>query len=265
MPPADNLEIRDPRAMRALAHPARLAILELLYEKGTANATEAARELGGSPQAASYHLRALAKWGLIGSAESSDGRETRWELTARSISFESGDDSPQFRSAARALGRRVLERDQRAIDAYLATEKDEPREWREAATFEQRHRLRHAGGASRVRGRGAQGLAQVRAAGRDRAPGREPPHPRRLSRDPARRPQAEEEEELMADPRIEQYARVMVEDCVDVQPGWQVVVAGGSWPPAARGGSATGRPARRLRASAGRLRREPRRGERVGS
>ncbi len=31
----------------------------------------------------------------------------------------------------------------------------------------------------------------------------------------------------MADPRIEQYARVMVEDCIDVQPGWQVVVAGG--------------------------------------
>jgi aminopeptidase len=31
----------------------------------------------------------------------------------------------------------------------------------------------------------------------------------------------------MADPRIEQYARIMVETCVDVQPGWQVVVAGG--------------------------------------
>jgi DNA-binding transcriptional ArsR family regulator len=134
MPPADNLEIRDPRAMRALAHPARLAILELLYEKGTANATEAARELGGSPQAASYHLRALAKWGLVGRAESSDGRETRWELTARSISFESGDDSPQFRSAARALERRVLERDQRAVEAWLAAQQDEPPEWRQAAT-----------------------------------------------------------------------------------------------------------------------------------
>jgi aminopeptidase len=29
----------------------------------------------------------------------------------------------------------------------------------------------------------------------------------------------------MADPRIEQYARLLVETCVDVQPGWQVVVA----------------------------------------
>jgi aminopeptidase len=31
----------------------------------------------------------------------------------------------------------------------------------------------------------------------------------------------------MTDPRIEQYARIMVETCVDVQPGWQVVVGGG--------------------------------------
>jgi aminopeptidase len=32
----------------------------------------------------------------------------------------------------------------------------------------------------------------------------------------------------MRDPRIEEYARIMVETCIDVQPGWQVVVAGGA-------------------------------------
>jgi len=135
MPPADELEIRDPRAMRALAHPARLSILELLHANGTANATEAAREIGGSPQAASYHLRALAKWGLVKPVESPDGRETRWELAARSLRMETGDDSPQFQSAARMLGRRVLERDAKAVDAWLAAEPDESREWRDAATF----------------------------------------------------------------------------------------------------------------------------------
>jgi aminopeptidase len=30
------------------------------------------------------------------------------------------------------------------------------------------------------------------------------------------------------DPRVEEYARVLVEQCVDVQPGWQVLVAGGA-------------------------------------
>src|SRR5438309_1664138 len=30
----------------------------------------------------------------------------------------------------------------------------------------------------------------------------------------------------MSDPRIEQYAKLLVERCVDVQPGWEVVVVG---------------------------------------
>ena len=29
----------------------------------------------------------------------------------------------------------------------------------------------------------------------------------------------------MRDPRDEQYARLLVEECIDVQPGWQVLVA----------------------------------------
>ena len=31
----------------------------------------------------------------------------------------------------------------------------------------------------------------------------------------------------MTDPRVEQYAKLLVEQCLDVQPGWQVVVSGG--------------------------------------
>jgi aminopeptidase len=32
----------------------------------------------------------------------------------------------------------------------------------------------------------------------------------------------------VADPRIEEYARILVEKCIDVQPGWQVLVGGGA-------------------------------------
>jgi DNA-binding transcriptional ArsR family regulator len=132
----DTFEITEPRAMRALAHPARLAILELLQVDGTANATECAREIGGSPQAASYHLRALAKWGLIRRVDSPDGRETRWALVARSLSFVThGDDSPAFRDAVRLLGRRVLDRDERHVAEFLAAEHEFDREWRASATF----------------------------------------------------------------------------------------------------------------------------------
>jgi DNA-binding transcriptional ArsR family regulator len=133
--PADKLELTDPRAMRALAHPARLAILELLHAQGTANATECAHEVGGSPQAASYHLRALAKWGLVRPAESADGRETRWALAAQKIEFANYEDSPAAHAAARAIGRRVLEHDEKLIQGYIGAEPDEPKEWRDAATL----------------------------------------------------------------------------------------------------------------------------------
>ena len=57
---ASRMRISDPQIMRALAHPARLAVLDQLADGGTATATECARTAGLSPSAMSYHLRALA-------------------------------------------------------------------------------------------------------------------------------------------------------------------------------------------------------------
>jgi DNA-binding transcriptional ArsR family regulator len=121
--------------MRALAHPVRLAILELLHEQGTGTATECAAEVGESPQACSYHLRSLARWGLITKVESEDGRETRWQLAARSITFASGPDSPAADAAAAALKATVLDRDRRLVDEFLAREHELSNEWRDAASF----------------------------------------------------------------------------------------------------------------------------------
>lgn len=132
----DVLELTDPRAMRALAHPVRLAILETLHTQATANATECSRAVGESPQACSYHLRSLAKWGIVRTVESSDGRETRWELASRGIRFASGTEaSPGFEAAAAALKAIVLERDDRILAQFLAREHELPGEWRDAAGF----------------------------------------------------------------------------------------------------------------------------------
>jgi predicted ArsR family transcriptional regulator len=121
--------------MRALAHPVRLSILELLHEHGTGTATECAAEVGESPQACSYHLRTLARWGLIKQAHSDDGRETRWQLAARGITFAGAPDSPAADAAAAALKATVLDRDRRLVDEFLAREHELPQEWRDAASF----------------------------------------------------------------------------------------------------------------------------------
>jgi DNA-binding transcriptional ArsR family regulator len=121
--------------MRALAHPVRLAILELLHEHGTGTATECAAEVGESPQACSYHLRTLARWGLITKVESEDGRETRWQLAARAITFSGGPSSPAADAAAAMLKATVLDRDRRLVEEFLAREHELSPEWQDAATF----------------------------------------------------------------------------------------------------------------------------------
>ena len=63
------VRLRDARAIRALAHPARLAVMDALTGRATITATEAAEVAGLSPSAMSYHLRALAKWGIVREAE----------------------------------------------------------------------------------------------------------------------------------------------------------------------------------------------------
>src|ERR671935_277511 len=74
----DSLTLTDPRAMRALAHPTRLALLDHLHAVEQATATECAAVVGESPSALSYHLRALAKWGFVEEGEGGVGRERPW-------------------------------------------------------------------------------------------------------------------------------------------------------------------------------------------
>jgi DNA-binding transcriptional ArsR family regulator len=129
----DVLELNDPKAMRALAHPVRLAILDVLDAQGTTNATECARRVGESPQACSYHLRALAKWGIVRTVDSADGRETRWQLAARNIKFGAkGKGTPGYGAATAALQTTVLARDERTLSEFFARQGELPEEWRHA-------------------------------------------------------------------------------------------------------------------------------------
>jgi DNA-binding transcriptional ArsR family regulator len=87
----EPVRLSDPRAIRALAHPARLAVIDALARGQSLTATEAAEVAGLSPSAMSYHLRALAKWGIVRAAdagESSDGRERRWVRAGSGLRFD---------------------------------------------------------------------------------------------------------------------------------------------------------------------------------
>ncbi|MEU7090643.1 helix-turn-helix domain-containing protein [Streptomyces viridifaciens] len=105
-----DIEITDPKAMRALAHPVRLAILERLQRHGPATATQLSPDVGATPSVTSWHLRHLAGFGLVQDAEAAaDRRERRWEAVARGFRFGMpADEAGQ--SAARMLSREMFAR-----------------------------------------------------------------------------------------------------------------------------------------------------------
>ncbi|MFF8359009.1 ArsR/SmtB family transcription factor [Streptomyces chartreusis] len=106
-----DIEITDPKAMRALAHPVRLAVLERLQREGPATATQLSPHVGATPSVTSWHLRHLAGFGLVRDAAEggSDRRERRWEAVARGFRFQVPEDA-EGTSAARALGREMFAR-----------------------------------------------------------------------------------------------------------------------------------------------------------
>ena len=129
--------VLDTAVMRAMAHPARLALLEHLRNGGPATATECAGVVGLSPSATSYHLRALARAGLVEAAPSrGDGRERLWRITAGRYAVTGvADLAPEGREAYRALLESLLAWDDVRIRRYLSQLDAEPAEWQDAAFF----------------------------------------------------------------------------------------------------------------------------------
>src|ERR1700691_4692285 len=76
-----SVRLSDPRALRAYAHPTRMALVALLRRDGPHTATQAAGAIGESVASCSFHLRQLAKYGLVEEA-GGRGREKPWRATA---------------------------------------------------------------------------------------------------------------------------------------------------------------------------------------
>lgn len=87
-------EIRtsDPERIQALAHPLRLALLDVIQELGEATASECAERLGQTVANCSFHLRVLAKAGFIERAEPR-GREKPWRSASTTRRLEPDPES----------------------------------------------------------------------------------------------------------------------------------------------------------------------------
>ena len=132
--PAGDIVLRDPRALRALAHPVRLGILERLQGEGPATATEIGRAVGISPSAASYHLRSLARFGLVEDAGGGRGRNRPWRAIGTGFMFEPAHDlRPAAQAAVQLLSAQLVARGEQATLAFIRTEGELEPEWRAAS------------------------------------------------------------------------------------------------------------------------------------
>ena len=129
--------LADAHVMRALAHPARLEILDYLGGRDSATATECAEVVGLSPSATSYHLRELARYGLVEEAPGrGDRRERRWAATRTGYYTEAGPDAdPSAQDAERTLAEVTMDRSDRAARAWWARAGQESPEWYRATGF----------------------------------------------------------------------------------------------------------------------------------
>jgi DNA-binding transcriptional ArsR family regulator len=136
--PLGDIPISDPQAMRALAHPVRLAALSFLQRNGPATATMLAPEVGATPSVTSWHLRHLASFGLVTDADPDevpgDKRQRWWKAVARGFRIEPGD-TPESQAAYEVLGRRMLDVAREQVDTWVTdTAPALPQEWLFAAS-----------------------------------------------------------------------------------------------------------------------------------
>jgi DNA-binding transcriptional ArsR family regulator len=124
------------RELRGLAHPLRFRLLELLRE-GPATASMLGRELGESSGATSYHLRVLARMGMVEEVPDRGTRRERWwkrpeERQVVLIASARADDA-EYEAAGARMHEMFIRRDEDALDRWLEVRPHLPVDLREAA------------------------------------------------------------------------------------------------------------------------------------
>jgi len=123
-------QLDDARTIRALAHPLRLALLQLLLVRGPLTATEAGEALGESPASASFHLRTLAKYGYVEEAGAGPGRRRPWRAVRQQQRIEHEQLGGEAALASDELSRVQSARVEQLYDDWLRRRPTEPETWR---------------------------------------------------------------------------------------------------------------------------------------
>jgi DNA-binding transcriptional ArsR family regulator len=130
---AERREITDARAMRALSHPTRLALLDVLRREGDLTASRAAELLDDSPGNMSWHLQTLAKYGFVEETGEGKGRSRPWRIASVRNRFITSPDDPEASEAGNQLVLLFIDRAVQQHREWLARHHTYSPDWQDAA------------------------------------------------------------------------------------------------------------------------------------
>jgi hypothetical protein len=128
----DEKGFTDPKALRALAHPLRWQLIDLIGSEGTATATRCAEVLGESVASCSYHLGMLAKYGYIEELPGRTGREKPWRLASERQDLSSAGLDSEGQLASEAATEAFLDHEFARTRQRYRRSALEPEQWRPA-------------------------------------------------------------------------------------------------------------------------------------
>lgn len=129
--PEHDLRVLDASALKALAHPLRVQIYDILAQFGPQTASTLAEMTGESSGSTSYHLRALAKHALIQEVEGrGTARERWWERPRGGISFTNPDamKTPSGKAATQVVMTEFLNRRHQQLMQFVGEMIQHPEE-----------------------------------------------------------------------------------------------------------------------------------------
>jgi DNA-binding transcriptional ArsR family regulator len=100
-----NVVVLDAKGLRALAHPLRVQLVDLLRKHGPSTATRLAERLGVNSGTASYHLRRLGAAGFVEEDTERGNARERWWRSVHQVTRLSGPE--------------LSEREPEAVLAYM--------------------------------------------------------------------------------------------------------------------------------------------------
>ncbi|MEU1387237.1 MULTISPECIES: helix-turn-helix domain-containing protein [unclassified Nonomuraea] len=103
--PSESVVVLDAKGLRALAHPVRVQLVDLLRKHGPSTATRLAERLGVNSGTASYHLRRLGAAGFVAEDTERGNARERWWRSVHHVTRLSDDE--------------LAEREPEAVLAYM--------------------------------------------------------------------------------------------------------------------------------------------------